>query len=239
MQKTLNFCHAKLGPYSYVDSTTGKSDGVNVEVLNLLAQKLNISIIWHQLFWSDCIRATNKGAMDGMVSLYKTTERQRYLIYPEEFLHWDESVFYHRSDTSIFFDGSLISIAGKTVAVAENNSYGEEFDQSSLFRKYEALRGESSIRMVIEGRVELGIGSRSYIQTLIEKSNLSKEITILSPSYKVKAYFAISKNSTLGTAFVSKLSDQLKILKKTVRYQVIAQKYEYINTPHEPLKANR
>ncbi len=228
-QQTLNFCHPKLGPYSYVDAKTGKSTGVNVEIINILAQKLNILIIWHELFWSDCIKATKKGTMDGIISLYKTSKRQHFLIYPEEFLHWDESVFYHRSDKSVFFDGSLTSIAGKTVAAAENHSYGEAFDQSSLFRKYEALRGDSSIRMVLEGRVELGIASRSYIQTLIEKSKRSKEITILSPSYKVKAYFAISKKSVLGKTVVDKFSHELTLLKQTKHYQVLAQKYKQIS----------
>lgn len=201
--------------------------GVNVELLNAVAQRVNTVIIWHELFWSECIEATKKGTMDGVISLYKTKKRQEFLLFPDEFLHWDESVFYHRNDKSIHFDGTLQSIAGKTVAAAENHSYGEEFDQSTLIHKYEALRGESSIRMVLEGRVELGIASRSYINILIDKLKLSDQITILSPSYKVRAFFAISKQAPSAPALVKKLNHELSQFKKTDNYQLLSQKYKY------------
>ncbi|WP_022669079.1 substrate-binding periplasmic protein [Desulfospira joergensenii] len=224
--REVTICYGPWKPYEYREDNQTK--GVNVEATEAAANTLGIGINWVAYPWNRCLESAKSGVVDGLMSLYRTAERETYLFYPDENLNIDKSVFITYPGSGVIFDGSLKSLTGEKVIVAQANSYGKAFDQANNFSKILAPSQENVILMVAVKRHRLGIGSKGFFENCIKKKKLSNQIVFIDPPYQIKTYFAFTRKK--GEPYKNLAEDMgqaLETFKKSRSYREIQIKYGF------------
>jgi polar amino acid transport system substrate-binding protein len=218
--KELHFCFGNFKPYEYMQGDTAK--GINVEIVDAIAKKFGIKMKWDAWPWARCVNLAKNGDVDGLMSLYKSTERENYFYYPEENINVDECVFFTYPGSHVTFDGRLQSLAGKKVLIARSNAYGQAFDEALDVIKIVAPNSVNVVRMIAGRRYKIGIGSRKTVEAEIRKQGYEKKVLILEHPYLIKTYFAFSKKKgPLFESLAEDFSNSLKAFKTTKQYKRI------------------
>jgi polar amino acid transport system substrate-binding protein len=211
-------------PFEYAQGD--KAKGMNVEIVEAVAKNLGIKIKWSAYPWARCVNLAKNGDVDGLMSLYKSTDREAFLFYPDENVNFDECVFFTYPGSNVIFDGSLQSLTGMKILIARANAYGKEFDEAHYFMKIIAPNTVNVVRMIAGRRYRIGIGSLDTVETEIKKQGYEKKMIILDPPYRIKTYFAFSKKKDAFYKTLAKnFSDSLKAFKTTEQYARIVKKY--------------
>ena len=222
--RELLFCFANWNPYEYIEGN--KAKGENVEIFESVANTLGIRIKWKAYPWARCVHLAKQGEIDGLMSLYISKERERFLYYPDENVNIDESVFVTYKGSNVNFDGTLQSLTGENVLVARANSYGEEFDEATNFTRKIAPNQDNVLMMIAHKRYRIGIGSRGRFEKIIQEKNLGDKIIILNPPYTIKTYFAFTRKKSASYKTLAKdISEALTNFKTTEQYKRILEKY--------------
>lgn len=69
-------------PFYFFDDNE-KPTGICIEVINHVAKQLNISIQFSSYPWNRMIYNGKEGYVDAIMPLFKTSEREQFLIFPE------------------------------------------------------------------------------------------------------------------------------------------------------------
>ncbi|MFC3152644.1 substrate-binding periplasmic protein [Litoribrevibacter euphylliae] len=78
----LVFCHENANAFPWVMTVGGKSEGLDIELLNLLAQKLHIQIDYLSLPWKRCLKHLEQNKVDGAFAASFKQERLNMGRYP-------------------------------------------------------------------------------------------------------------------------------------------------------------
>jgi polar amino acid transport system substrate-binding protein len=225
--KELFLCFADWKPYEYMED--GQAKGVNVEIVEAVASTMGITIRWGSYPWPRCVAMAKNGAADGLMSLYRSQEREAYFYYPDEHVNFDESVFITYPGSKVTFDGNLQSLAGMDVLVARANSYGEAFDEATFFTRRIAPHQDNVVLMIARKRYKLGIGSRGRFENMIKEKNLADRVIILEPPYLIKTYFAFSQEKgVLYKPLAEDFSRVLAAFKISDKYMLILKKFGFV-----------
>ena len=220
----LTFCFGNFIPFEYTDGNAVK--GMNVEILESVARSFEITINWKMYPWTRCQYLAKTGAVDGLMSLYRTAEREKYYYFPDENINIDECVFFTYPGSDVHYDGTLKSLSGMKILTAHANSYGEAFDEATNFEKVVAPNTVNVVRMVAGKRYRIGIGSRKAVESEMKLNEYKDKLIILDPPYYIKTYFAFSKNrGSSYKALAADFSNALKAFQQTAQYKEIIDKY--------------
>lgn len=187
-----------------------------------------VKIKWIAYPWSRCVRMARSGEVDGLMSLYRSTEREGFFYFPDAHVNLDESVFITYPGSDLFFDGMLKSITGMDVLVARENSYGKVFDEATNFTIRIAPHQNNVVLMIASKRYKIGIGSRGRFENLIKEKGLADKIIIMDPPYMINSYFTFTQNKGAShKALADAFSTVLSAFKTTEEYRQILDKYGF------------
>lgn len=151
----IHFATDSFPPYYYEEDSTLK--GVQYELAKAVFDKMDTQIKITFMPWKRAVLIAEAGKVDGVFGVTKTEERQKWLIYPEEPLMLVTLTIFKRADDPFTYTG-VSSLKGKTVGVIKGYSYGEAFDNSTLFKKEEVKNIGQNFRKMLLGRVDLVAG---------------------------------------------------------------------------------
>ena len=211
-------------PYYFYDDSQ-KPVGICVDILNHVAEQLDISVQYTSYPWKRLIHNGKEGIVDAIMPLFKTPDRQLFLIFPENNLIMESNNFFTLTSNPLTYSGNLDDVVEYSVGVVESYSYGEEFDKKSIPQKTVAKTGEQLLQQVLNKRVDIGIGNSMVITYLANQTNAADKIKFLSPSVtESPLYIGFSKKTT-SVDFVTKFNKSLQEFKATKAYSVIIEKY--------------
>ncbi len=214
-------------PYTY--KTEGKAAGFEVEVLQAVMAKMNIEVTFVNYPWKRCLHALKAGKSDALVSMLKSTEREKYTWYASEHISVSKVALFIRKEKKIEYNGSLDSLEGYSVGVIMGFTYGQTFDNATHFRKDNAVNTDILIRKVLHGRSDLGAENQIVTSATAYKMGLKDAFVYLEPPlFKKKLYVGFSKakkHKVLSQDF----SYELKEFKQTEAYKKILDEYGLIS----------
>ena len=76
--REITICYGPWKPYEYMENNQTK--GVNVELVEAAANSLGIRINWVAYPWTRCVASAKSGIVDGLMSLYRSGERESFLF---------------------------------------------------------------------------------------------------------------------------------------------------------------
>jgi len=181
--------------------------------------------LYREYPWARCIEMMKSGASDVIFTIFKNSDRLKYLYYPTEPTLLEPNVFFKLKESRLTFDGDLKKLKNYSIGVKTSTSYGEKFDQAKYLKKEEVSFTELVIKLVENKRVDLGVGSALLLKYLMKYYGNADKFVLLQPNISQEPlYIAFSKARQ-----VKKLSEEFSVklskFKKTEKYKKILGKY--------------
>jgi len=210
-------------PYYFVEN--GKLTGICVEVINHTALAFGMQAVYKQYPWKRMLLNGRTGRVDAVMPLFKTPEREQYLLFPDIEIALEENSFFSRKGLGIQFSGAVKDLKSYPIGVVTGYSYGKEFDAADYLQKVTAKHDLNLLQLFKFNRFDVGIGNRHVVGYFAKKIGGINDLVFLEPPVtREPLYVAFSKakgHEKLAAAFSGALRD----FKKTSAYRSLLLQY--------------
>ncbi|WP_411727086.1 EAL domain-containing protein [Methyloglobulus sp.] len=162
-----------LPPYSFVNDQ-GKIDGIAVEIMATLSQRLAINFTVYPSFnWNSLYRAGAKRKVDMIATMVNRPDRADWFSFTKPYLTKSLVIVTKQDNTSI---NNRNDLGDKKVVVVKGYQYGEQVGNE--FPSAKRIKADSmldSLKQVDNGQVDAAIlflGSANYLQAKYQLGNL-------------------------------------------------------------------
>lgn len=207
--------------------------GINIELMNHVAQPLDIKIIWIRQPFARCLHSLQLGSVDALNVASYSKEREVYGVYPQteqgidvsRRFKYDTYYAYTRHSSPTTFDGLNFShLEGLPVAVEIGASVISTLTSHGL-NLQEQSRVEFAFKMLRRGRVAAVVTNQySGLKYMSHDIKQQKEPVQEKPYYLMFSHQYYSRNAHLVEQIWSQ-SGQLQ----EKRYQEILEKYAMLS----------
>jgi len=211
-------------PFYFFDDNN-QPTGICIDVVNQVAEAMNVTVQYDSYPWKRMLEYGREGKVDAVLPLFKTLDREQFLIFPETELITEDNRFFTAKSNPLIYSGVLADVTGRKIGVMDNFSYGEEFDNTNFPNKLIAKTTEQLIKLVQNERIELGIGNSRVITYSARKMAAAEQIRFLSPPVTVSPLYIGFSKKKIDEDFVKNFNEQLHEFKGTVMYADIIQRY--------------
>ncbi len=154
-------------PYNFYKD--GKPQGLSIDYMNLLAQRLGIRVEYrHGYSWSEFMRQIKAGKLDVMLNIMRTTERAQYLHFTEPYAATRKAIF--SNDPSL---STLDDLEGKKVCVPKDffiHHFLEAYYPGMLLVTKPSIL--ECLRSVANHESDATVGSYSIATYLLQREKL-------------------------------------------------------------------
>jgi polar amino acid transport system substrate-binding protein len=202
-------------PYSYV--VDGKQQGTDVDLLRAVGKKIGITFEFEFVPWLRALEMAKSGQVDGIISLYNLPERRKYLIYTTTPISSETIILISSAARKLKPIASLKDLAGLSIGVNPDTSYGEAFDRLTGYVKEQCMSTESLLAMLIGNRMDAAVINQvSYRARVKQDPTLADKIRIMPLIInKQDLYLAFSKKAHKNKKFpIEKISRSIAQLRK-------------------------
>ena len=219
---TLNLLTFDYYPTMYQQGDKIKGCAVNIvkEALRRMGYKANIKMVPYQrgLFM------IREGNADGMFTVYRTPERERFAYYPELPVMYRVVSFYALNDSSIIFDGDLNKMTRYSIGTVRGYSYGKRLDdliKRGAFEKIDpAANPRITLKKLLYKRFDLMPHTEIDMMYLKKEMSCQGKIKKLTPAIeKVPTYLIFSKRKPGLASLKDEFIEMLKEMKKDGTYE--------------------
>ncbi len=199
---TVNLATDPFPPYINVDENKICTGGIYVEIVKkIFSQIKDTELVLKTLPWPRCLKAAEYGDVDGILMLFKTPKRQKFLHYSEpilkeEMLLWFSIAKYPKGIPW----NSMSNLIKYHYVIKQDYSITPEFDAAY---KNKALNvtivrnHKIALKMVFNDRVDLVPINKGQGYNLVANNDYSGKIIPASkPLGSVSYYLAMSKKSS-------------------------------------------
>ncbi|THB79121.1 MAG: hypothetical protein D6B25_02485 [Desulfobulbaceae bacterium] len=210
-------------PYYYEQD--GTLQGICIDIVNTVAETLGYEVTYRQFPWKRLLAEARKGSVDAIMPLFRTTEREAYLLFDGLNLAYETNHLFAHKNQDIEFSGDLSTLRSYSIGVVSDYSYGKDFDSLTDLNKVVTQSDKHLLDMFAFHRFQVGIGSKYVILYFAQQAGIDKDIQFLSPAItRDKLYLAFTRKSEqedLAATFAQALQDFLN----SKPYQAIMEKY--------------
>lgn len=204
-------------PYSYLEN--GKPTGIDVDIINEMAQRGRLKIKIKFVPWKRVMHYTKYGIVDGAFAAFKSPEREMIADYVQTPLHKSTYKLFVKKDKGIQYN-SIQDLYGKRIGKNLGFHIGGEFEHAAKDGKIIILEAamERNFKRLIHDRIDGVVGNSNEVWMVIKKMNVSDEIVALPKSVRKPrgAYLMIPKSSKTENKekLVQKISNTLKSMEE-------------------------
>ncbi|MFR9718251.1 substrate-binding periplasmic protein [Aeromonas diversa] len=197
---TLRLVTLQYPPYVYEEN--GQIQGAAFELVREAFHRSGYPIDVRVLPWGRALQLIESGEADGIFTLFKTPERERFADFSEEVLLEQSVSLFVRQDATIAFDGDLDALASFRFGLVRNVSYGERFD-GWLRQRPELARdlshtGEANMNKLLRGRFDILVSNSGGAHFILARLAQQDRVRALKPEIqRIPSYLAFSKQRHL------------------------------------------
>jgi two-component system, cell cycle sensor histidine kinase and response regulator CckA len=225
-------------PYSYRDKSDGKIKGFAVDLVDALAEAVDVRVQRVPLLNTQFGDALRTGRIDAIQFWSETAERRTWAEFSVPILRFETVVVVRKDDGPI---RALADLEGRRVAVGQRGTVGERYileKQPGAIRVYTET-SEEFLRMLSAGGCDAAVMSRLTALSMIDWLGL-KNLRVLDArlpgnDYDVRYCFAVRKGDSL---LLARLNEGLAILHRRGTYDDIYQRWfgRYEKRSYSPLE---
>lgn len=202
----------------YVDFIDNEFIGEDITLVKALAAAVNLEPEFILCPAKRCYEMVKHGQADMMVSVRKTADRMKDLIYlkPAIFIQYHPITFYLNINSKVKID-SYQDLSGLVIGTLRGYSYYKKFDDDVSLNKVATTNRQQLIKMLASNRIDTFLDREDSISPLITGSLYTNKFKLAAYRYEkpVEGFIVISKQSKIAE-YEQELSNQLaKIIAKT------------------------
>lgn len=216
-------------PYYYEEN--GKLTGACVDMVNAVARRMDIEVTYKVYPWKRLILNAKKGDVDAIMPLFRTMEREEYLIFNGLELAHETNHFFTADVGSLSYTGNLEDLTSFRIGVVAEYSYGNTFDRFEFPQKVITLDDKHLIEMFMHNRFDIGVGNRYVVRYYADQLGISRTIKFLDPPITEEMlYLGFTRKGNYHD-LAQKFGEALQAYKTTIEYRKMSEKYG-MTEPH-------
>lgn len=153
-------------PYHYWAGDTPQ--GLNIAIIKEAFALMGEPVRFERMPWKRSLASIRQGTVTAMCAGLKTPERERFGLYPDEYLSLDENMVFALAGSGVAAD-TLDDLRSLGVGVAAEYSYGPGFDSLGDLDRKVYINDERLVRVLLGGRVDVAVGNRLVLPFLAER----------------------------------------------------------------------
>lgn len=210
---------------------TGKKlsgHGFFSELVTASFKRSGYRVEFHYLPWARALQDTKDGKYDGLMAVYWSAERARYLSYPD--IVWKvKEEFIALRDNPIHYNGSLASLKAYTIGVLNHSLQADEVTAAGIKTQPVSYQNQN-VKLLLLKRIDVVLAPRSifyhYLE-IVEPHFDRSRLRILKPPYKTyDMYVAFSKERAGYERLTSDFNHGLGLIKADGTFDHIIQKHQ-------------
>ena len=206
-------------PYHYLDHG-GRETGILVELIQKAASRLDLTVRFRQFPWSRCLRMLKDGKADAMMNLFKTKNREAFMVFSQTPLAREVNRFFTLNGKDLTFTGDMTRLTGLKIGAVRNYSYGKAFDEAASRLTLLRLETEKSMLMnLIQGRCDMIIGNEVVIRALADQAGVAQRVIPLGPKLTNDPLYIGFSRARGHRDLARKFSNALKAVKTSPEYR--------------------
>lgn len=220
-------------PTAYMER--GKPTGILVDIVTEAFRRAGYPIEIRLMPWARCLVEARSGQVDGIFSLFKKPEREKYFSYTSVPIITQVEAFFVRANSDLSFDGDIAKLRKLRIGTIYGTSYGPVIDRSLQTRMWSKIEETSSttslVEMLVAERFDLAVGYRHVVLEAAIKKGLQGRIRELSPSIdEIPSYLAFNRQRSYAAA-IADFDRALLSMKNDRSFDAIYKKYGHIEKP--------
>ena len=222
-------------PYSYEEK--GRLVGIDVEIMEEMARRLNLDITIKLAPWKRLIRMTRDGQCDGSFSLFHTEKREKFALYAfSQPLHVSRFPLFFKKGRTIRFN-TIEDLYGKIIGINRGFSVSHAFDaavEQGKIRINPENAVEENILLTAGGKIDGFTNNYDVTKYKLKNSPRLREYKDLimhtrkSISDHRNAYLVLSKRASQipdKPGMIRRINQALTEMKKDGFYSALSQRY--------------
>lgn len=181
-------------PWSYEEN--GVIKGVDYEFLQEIARRAGFKVSFKFIPFKRALQYLMSGNCDGILQIYYKKDREVFLHYPQEPIHFTEYKVFVKKD-NLFEFNTINDLTGKKIGKNAGFAISPEFDKAVKEGKLnvqEAATWQMNLKKLHIGRIDAFVSNYATAMHEIKKSGLANELIDLPrPILTKKVYLAFSK----------------------------------------------
>ncbi len=173
--ESLTFVMESYEPYEYTEA--GAFKGIDVDAIRLVCERAGCEPNFVDVPWNRAMSMVKNGEADAIFSLFRTEEREAFLVFPDEHLSLEKNVIVTAKGSGVTVN-SLEDLKGKTVGVVDGYAYGDDFDNSDIFTKDAATDNDSVLKKQANGRTDAAVINELVLETVTPSLGLTDAFEI-------------------------------------------------------------
>lgn len=159
-------------PYAYQEG--GQVVGMDVDVVNLFCEEKGITPTYRPVPWKRALTEAQQGRVHGVMSLFRTEERENFLYYPETPINSVRTVVIGpKADGRTIND--LEDLKELRIGVLHAWQYGPEFDNMTGLNKVFCRDKKELLTLLDRGRVQVILDSEDVFNFNVKKYGLDRD----------------------------------------------------------------
>jgi polar amino acid transport system substrate-binding protein len=143
-------------PYEFLED--GQPRGLCVELVQEACQRLGREPVFRFMAWTQALEQVQSGQAQAIMSLYRTPEREAFLVFPTRPLAEERVATMVRKGSGVRVRG-VADLAGLRVGVNTGYAYGPLIDDLQGLDKVAAADPAALLRDLAEGRSDVALGN--------------------------------------------------------------------------------
>lgn len=206
-------------PYEYLDKS-GKFVGFDVDIMNAIADVMNIEIQIIPMSWNDAVSALDNGEVDGIIGMSQNEERMKKYLFTSPTL-LNEHVIFVRDETVHI--NNVEELSGVKVAYQKGDYNEAILSNIPDVIRYPKIDQEEALRSLASREVDAVLGNKLVGLYHLQRKKLSNDIKIVGEPISVSKYgIAVLKDNE---ELYNILENGLQLIKKDKTYDRIYNKW--------------
>ncbi|MFH1060948.1 MAG: transporter substrate-binding domain-containing protein [Pseudomonadota bacterium] len=178
-------------PYQFLDQ--GQPAGQDIELVQEACQRLGIRPRFVFTTWAQALADVREGRAMAVMSISRTAERDRYLVFPRETLSHERIVAMARRESEVRLR-RLDDLARHRVGVNPDFDYGPALADLAGITKVEAKDTEALLRDLAAGRSELALGNELTLEFVARRLGLYHDLVRVRTLASLPLYIAFARH---------------------------------------------
>jgi polar amino acid transport system substrate-binding protein len=194
--KEIKLAVANYEPWMIINK--GKVSGIDLDVVNEIAARLNLKVITVECNWADCLEKSRKGHVDLLTNMFRTPERERFLTFIEPaYLLGTHRGFYMLGDKKYLLE-NYQGLSDKIVGFENGVPSFHKLDNDNTLDKRYFESAYKVLQALVDKEIDVAVGQDNVFDYIIKNNDVFKN-TITKQRFSVYTeelgYFGVSKCS--------------------------------------------
>lgn len=186
----------------------GLAGDIVLSTLNKAGIEAEIKI----LPWARAYKMVQEGKADGIVAIWHTEEREKYILFSNAYLR-NEIVLLKRTDKDFYYK-DLSSLANLTLGLGRGYDYHDNLKNYPHINKVYFTRIQHAIGMLYQGRIDAVLDDKKVVEYHVQNRGnelFSNNFDFVTTSvFELPLYFGMSKKYPDADKVIKKFNDKLK-----------------------------